>query len=143
MMLRLLIIAGLLLIANTPLFSQAEEAADSTNTPIIRIKPDYMVIDKPDGRFISKIVKVMNTGGGELIIKNVVGSCSCSTAKIMDSHIGPLEIGKLMLNINLDGLEDGNDTVFFYVESNASVPTVSIKVKINDTDKELTPEGEE
>lgn len=103
---------------------------DSIPPPVIDIIPSDIKIPWPKDKFITEEVKILNRGGLPLIIEKVSGSCFCSSAKVMNNEVYPLEIGKLLLMINTDGLSDTNNIVEFYIESNAENSPFVIRVEV-------------
>jgi len=114
---------------NAQFFNNSTNAnSDSTHYPIIKIKPNKLYIVNDTSRFVTREVKVLNYGNAPLRIIRANGSCYCSSVKIMNSVIYPMEVGTLILDINKDGLMEANDTVLFTITSNSKSSPTFIKV---------------
>jgi hypothetical protein len=86
---------------------------------VIDIVPGKIVVPDDSSKFVVRTVNILNRGGGELNIKSVNASCACSNATILSNNIYFLSVGEMRLEINKDGLTDGNDSVLFTIISNA------------------------
>lgn len=108
---------------------EPERDTDSAIAPVIAIKPDSFDVALDDTtKFVVSEVKILNKGGSPLIIERVQGSCGCATASVIDPVVYPMAIGKMVLNLNVKGLSEGENVVEYLVYSNASNNPVSIRV---------------
>ena len=97
---------------------------DSLNLPFIVVEPPEFEVPKPDGRFITRELKVFNKGAGTLIITKVTAGCYCGMSTVLNSGIAPADTGKIMLYVNLDGTH-GNNIMTYTIYSNAkNSPTI-------------------
>jgi len=88
--------------------------------PQILVKPFKSSIYYNDTvKFIRESVKIINTGGSPLAIKEVKSSCGCATAGVGRAVIHPTSIGYLHLNIDVSRLKDSVAHVEYYIYSNA------------------------
>lgn len=110
--------------------SESQKKIDSTQLPVIDIKPSYIIARPGDSKFIQREIKVLNRGGSPLYIHGVKPSCGCGSGKVLASPIQPLSIGKILVSVNLDGLYEDKDEVEFVISSNAKNSPVSVKIKI-------------
>ena len=118
-------------------YSQSGEKQDSI-PPVMLVKPLEIVVEHPESRFIEREIKVFNRGGGSLKILAVNASCSCSSGKTLQSDIHPLESGRIILSVNMDGLKDNQSEFEFKIESNAKNSPVTVLIKIKDATKRDT-----
>lgn len=102
--------------------------SDSSQMPVIDIRPMVIHAKKSEGRFIQREVKVLNRGAADLKILNVLPSCKCSSATVMDGTVAPMTIGKIRLAINQDGMAANENQIEFLVESNAKNSPVMITI---------------
>lgn len=114
--------------------SPAPTSPDSI-PPVMLVKPLLINVEHPDSRFIEREVKVFNRGGGSLRILSIAASCGCSSGKTLQSEIHPLEAGRIMLSVNLDGMYEDKNEVEFIIESNAKNSPVIVKIAIKDYEK--------
>lgn len=128
-------------IAHSQIFNNSTpETTDSTNYPIIKIKPDKIYIKMDTSRFVTRDVKVLNYGDSPLKITKATGSCYCSSVKIMNNVIYPMQVGTLILDINKDGLSPGINTVIFTIVSNSKSSPTFIKAKfVNKNKSDISP----
>ncbi len=99
--------------------------------PIIKISPKILIAERsPGDEFFVAEIKVFNFGEAPLKIDNVTGSCSCSTAKIYNDLVYPMEVGKIELSINYKGLYEGTEYVEFMIESNAENSPTKYLIKV-------------
>lgn len=128
----LLCFAGILLscrqVFSQPMFNDAV-VRDSVSPAQIELMPAEIIINDKE-RLVQKEVKVLNRGGSTLSIKKITSSCGCSSGKILKGKVEPMDIGKLIFSINLDGLYDERNEVQFIIESNASNSPTGFKVKV-------------
>ncbi len=96
--------------------------------PVIAVSPaEIKVMYNDSTEFVTKEVNIYNKGGGALHINNVEGSCGCSMSTVLTNDIYPLSKGNILLNINLEGLENGR-IVEYLIYSNARNSPFSIRV---------------
>ncbi|MFP4527006.1 MAG: DUF1573 domain-containing protein [Candidatus Kapaibacterium sp.] len=119
------------------LFNEPAPNADTSLAPKMELQPDEIVIDDPPGRFIEYKVKVLNRGDGPLMIERIKGSCSCSSGKAAQSTIYPMEVGELILWINLDGIDGDNNIIEFKIYTNEKNSPSKLYVTVNNLDKLL------
>lgn len=114
------------------------EIADSTKFSIIKIKPDKIYLENDTSRFVSTTVQVLNYGNAPLRILKAFGSCYCSSVKIMNNVVYPMQVGTLILDINKDGLSQGINSVLFTIVSNSKSSPTFISVTFVDKKKKDT-----
>ena len=114
---------------------------DSLNLPIIEVEPASFEVPRPSGRFITKELKVMNKGGGTLLIQNVTTSCYCGMSTILNSRIDSAGEGKIMLYINLDGVHDDNKIMTYTINCNAKNSPKKVTITILPPEEPKYPEN--
>jgi hypothetical protein len=103
---------------------------DSLKPAIIEIKPNRLEFPYPDDKFITTTVKVLNRGGKPLYINNIETSCKCASATIQQNPIYPVEIGKIYLTLNVEGISDSSYIAEYKIYSNAKNSPVNILLKV-------------
>ena len=127
--------------SNAQIFNPEEKKADSLSFSVIDVKPAKISVERPEGKFITETVKVLNRGSAPLSIYHISPSCKCAHGKILNSTVHPLTIGKIEFSVNLDGLDEEYDTVEFIIESNAKNSPTSVMIKIAETKKDSLDTG--
>lgn len=120
------------------LFSQVKTKTnqrDLINTPVIDIVPSTIILEMDTTQFVVVNVTVLNKGVGTLNLSGVNGSCYCSNGVIEKNAIRFLDRGTIRLEINKGGIQNGEDTVIFTVNSNARNSPYYITVKFIDSKK--------
>ncbi len=119
-------------------FSSANLITQTGNQPPqIAIKPSKVHIYYNDTtQFITEKVKIINSGGSELIIKDVKGTCNCATSMVARSTIHPTTIGQLYLYIDAVRLTDTLMRVDYIIRSNAKDSVLTLPVILH---KRKTP----
>lgn len=113
-------------------------AQDTLKPTTIELIPHIFEVPKPDGRFVSRELIVKNTGKNLLVISKVAASCYCGSSTVLNSRIEPRQEGKIMLNVNLDGLYGDNNIVQFSIHSNATGSPTGINMTILKSQKDST-----
>ena len=104
-----------------------KQFTDTLNLPIMDIIPHKIEMKATTERFLQTTIKVLNRGSGLMEIKNVPASCFCGTARVLNNTIEPLGIGKIELSVNRDAMDKKENTLEFYIESNAKNSPVVFK----------------
>ncbi len=112
--------------------------ADTSKAAIIELSPASFEIPKPDGQFITEVLRIKNTGNDTLLINRVEGSCYCASSTVLNSKLEPGGEGKIMLYVNMKGMYDDKDIVQFIIYSNAKNPLVSVNLTILPAIKDST-----
>jgi hypothetical protein len=111
---------------------------DSSKAAVIKLFPPSYEVPKPDGNFITEVLKIKNTGNDTLIINKVEGSCYCASSTVLNSRLAPQEEGKIMLYINLKGLYDDKNIVQYTIYSNAKNSPTGLDLTILPAIKDST-----
>jgi hypothetical protein len=119
------------------------ESVGITFPPVIDVVPGKILVPDDSSKFVVRTVNILNRGGGELNIKSVNASCACSNATILSNNIYFLSVGEMRLEINKDGLTDGNDSVVFSIVSNAKNSPYYLTVTITKPDKDNSDKADE
>ena len=114
-----------------------EIQSDTLIPAIMDIRVSSSKFKKSEGRFITREVKVLNRGGSPMNVYKIEASCFCGTGKIIKPTVYPMEIGKLILNLNIDGFYEGSKAIEYYVYSNASNSPYTIKLYLEDEQDSL------
>ncbi len=119
-------------------FSSANLIPQTGNQPPhIAIKPAKVHIYYDDTtKFITEKVKVINSGGSVLVIKDVKGTCNCATSMVARSTIHPTTVGQLYLYIDAVRLTDTLMRVDYIIRSNAKDSVFTLPVILH---KRKTP----
>lgn len=116
------------------LYSQTNKTnqKDTIIPPKIKIIPQEIFLDSVDidSKFVTADIKILNKGQEPLKIYNITGSCKCATTYVNNYIIYPLTIGKVTLNVNLEGLEKSDNTVEYLIETNATIPISNVLLHI-------------
>lgn len=100
--------------------------------PFLLVKPSKSTIYYADSvKYIRESVKILNTGGAPLTIKEVKSSCGCATAGVGRATIHPTSIGYIHLNIDVSRLKDTVAHVEYYIYSNAQDSVLTYPVYLH------------
>ncbi len=106
--------------------------AQEQSKPQLHLKPKKSVVYYPDSvRFVRESIKVINTGGSPMTIKEVKSSCGCATAGVGRAVIHPTSLGYIYLNIDVSRLTDSVMRVDYYIYTNAEDSVVTYPVYLH------------
>lgn len=106
--------------------------AQDSSKPQLSLKPKKSVIYYHDSvRFIRESIKVLNTGGTPMTIKEVKSSCGCATAGVGRAVVHPTSLGYIYLNIDVSRLTDSVMRVDYYIYTNAQDSVVTYPVYLH------------
>ncbi|MBI5326431.1 MAG: DUF1573 domain-containing protein [Ignavibacteriae bacterium] len=111
---------------------------DTLKPTTIELIPPFFEVPKPSGRFVTETLKIKNTGENLLVINKVEASCYCGSFTVLNSRIEPGVEGKILLNVNMDGLYGDNNIVQFTIHSNAKSSPSAINITILKSQKDST-----
>lgn len=97
MIFRTLILVGCLMLS---LAVRAQEVKEQKGARISFAEPMKDYGDITYGDSISYVFKFTNTGTEDLVIKNVVTTCSCTSRKYTEGAIAPGQSGELIVSFN-------------------------------------------
>jgi len=126
----LLIISCSSVSRNKDTVSKTTAPVDTTLAPVIELIPPSFEIPRPEGRFVTQTLKIRNTGKSKLMIDKVEASCYCGSSTVLNSWLEPQEEGKILLNVNLDGLYGDNNIIQFTIHSNAKNSPIGLNMTI-------------
>ncbi len=133
--LKILISLSILLFSSA--FSRDLNPQGNAPPPEISIIPPEINAEMPPGKYFQAEIKIFNRGNKTVTVNRVKGSCWCSSAHVLHSEIAPLDSGKILLSVNLEGMNGGN-MIEYTIYSNARNNPHSIKIRFNDTSDDTT-----
>ena len=118
-------------------FSQDISQGRNASAPLISIIPSEINAEMPSGKYFQTEIKIFNRGNKTVTVNRVKGSCWCSSAHVLQSEIAPLDSGRILLSVNLEGMNGGN-MIEYTIYSNARNNPHSIKIRFIDTVEDST-----
>lgn len=101
------------------------------------LEHDFGKIHEEDGR-VTTIFTFKNDGMAPLILQNVKASCGCTTPEFTKEAVNPGETGEITVTYNPNG-RPGTINKTITVTSNASEPTIKLKIKGEVIPRPATP----
>lgn len=107
-----------------------QTALQNTKPPTVTFEPSVFVTLADSAGFVTKMIKIRNTGGGVLTMTRAQASCGCAGATIQQNNIGPDSTGKVYLYVNSQSFTDTLNNVDFTIYSNATNPEATFRIVV-------------
>jgi hypothetical protein len=109
---------------------QIPSSAQNTKPPTVTFEPPVFVTLADSAGFVTKMIKIRNTGGGVLTMTRAQASCGCAGATIQQNNIGADSTGKVYLYVNSKSFTDTVNNVDFTIFSNATNPEATFRIVV-------------
>ncbi|NQW29160.1 MAG: DUF1573 domain-containing protein [Ignavibacteria bacterium] len=109
---------------------QNTKSTQNTKPPTVTFEPPAFVTLADSAGFVTKMIKIRNTGGGVLTMTRAQASCGCAGATIQKNNILPDSTGKVYLYVNSKSFVDTINNVDFTIHSNASNPEATFRIVV-------------
>ena len=102
-------------------------AADTGKSVIVFTEYEHHFGKVEEGKKVNCTFFFENTGTGNLVIQSAITTCGCTASKYDRKPIAPGKGGEIEVEFDTSG-RNGIQTKTITVKSNASVPTVILKI---------------
>lgn len=102
-----------------------------SSKPVLMIEPADTTLTLDSRGFAAARIRFKNKGGGKLSIARITPSCGCASASVQRNTIDSVGTGMFIIGVNGKNVSDTLDVVEWIIESNATVPSVAYRVRVN------------